>query len=172
VKTFWTLPLVVLSVASAQTDWPQTSVAKILNNPKKLNGTSVILSGQLGFGAEVSYFADDSHCKKSIKRPCKLAMTSAKDCRVIGNRYSALGCGEAIRTLLEAAGVPYPLPFTSFVKVKRVTVSGIIKAKAFRSGGKLPPQLGFGHLGAYPGEISAAEWNLDGAEVISGKAAK
>jgi hypothetical protein len=158
-----------LAVSNAQVEGVPTSVADILANRAKLNGAVVVLDGELGLGAELNYFSDQSHCKGSAAKPCKLDFTVDK-CRISGTRYFSMECGEAIRRLLAEAGFAFPLR-GGLVVVKGVSISGTLATRrsVMSFGKQPPPPYGFGHLGTFPAQINATIVNLDRAEVHAGE---
>lgn len=161
----WKVGIVILIlVATVGAEVPELTVAQIIERGDTLNHKTVRIRVDVFQGREVSSVGDSSICTGAKKEPCKLWLTLG-DCRISGTRYRGLDCLDGLHRLKADFGFPFEKHQP--VVIKNVRIEGVLSMVREDLVPSEPglPRLGFGHLGAFPAEISATKINLDKSSV-------
>jgi len=155
------LALLLVIEGHSQTTGPpysKTTVEQIIKMGKRIDGKRVEVRGTILAGNETDIFRDESTCKGLKVAGCTVWL-KYQNCAVVRDPTPTKDCGEDLVRLYQQHGDSTQ---PSVLKISHVVVRGI--ASTFRKDVKYDKSVpqsarlgGFGHLGAYPAQITVEE---------------
>ena len=148
----WTIALMVYASTytafggGAERSFQRTTVAAILKSPKQFDGKLVELLGRISIGDETSILREPSACPNMNQMPCAIWADFSR----------CASCGTLVERIAQAKQGRAGLSETPDVIV-RGTVHTVRRDVSYDRSARRSDSIGFGHLGAYPAEISIEE---------------